>query len=234
MYKGKSILALITARGGSKGIPGKNIADLGGKPLIAWTIEAGLQSTLVDRLILSTDDTGIAEVARQYGCEVPFMRPAELAGDEASSVDVTLHALGQLEEDYDYLLLLQPTSPFRNSRHIDQAVMFGIDKNALLTVSVSKSKKSPELFFYMDEEGALDAVIKRRIISRRQDAKPTYYYNGAFYLVDITYFRKVKSFKTEEAVGVELEAFVDVDIDEPSDLEYARYIAAVQEKEITG
>lgn len=226
MYKGKSILALITARGGSKGIPGKNIADLGGKPLIAWTIEAALQSKIIDRLILSTDDTKIADVAREYGSEVPFLRPAELAGDEASSVDVVLHALEQLHQEYDYLLLLQPTSPFRTASHIDQAVTYGLDKDSPLTVSVSASKKSPELFFYKDEEGGLDAVIKGQTISRRQDARPTYYYNGAFYLVDINYFRKVKSFKTEEAVGVELEAFVDVDIDEPADLEYARYIAA--------
>ena len=122
MIGDKSVLALIPARGGSKGVPGKNIRPAGGKPLIAWTIEAAKCSRYIDRLILSTDDPAIVAVAKQFGCDVPFMRPAELATDQADSMVVVRHALQAIGERYDYLVLLQPTSPLRIAADIDAAV----------------------------------------------------------------------------------------------------------------
>ena len=110
MYKGKRILATISARGGSKGVPGKNIRDLGGLPLIAWTIREARRSQYIDRLIVSTDDEGILAVARSHGAETPFVRPAELARDDTPGVDPVLHAVSALApEVYDYVVLLQPT-----------------------------------------------------------------------------------------------------------------------------
>ena len=225
MIKGKTILALITARGGSKGIPQKNIIDLGGKPLLAWTIEAAQKSKYIDRLILSSDDTRIINIAKAYGCEVPFVRPAELALDTTSSMDVIFHALDSLHSSYDYLLLLQPTSPFRTAAHIDQAIQHLFDRQAVSVVSISKSKKSPELIFYQSENGTLQPIIKTdATATRRQDAKVTFQYNGAIYFTNIDYLKKVKSYKTSETVGLELSNFIDIDIDEPEDLAYARYL----------
>ena len=114
------ILAVITARGGSKGLVRKNILDLAGMPLIAWTIQAAKQSKYINRVVLSSDDDEIMTVAEKYGCEVPFRRPAMLASDDASSLDVLFHAIGEVS-GYDYVILLQPTSPLRTSTDIDDA-----------------------------------------------------------------------------------------------------------------
>lgn len=231
MVNGKTILALITARGGSKGIPQKNIIDLGGKPLLAWTIEAAQKSKYIDRLILSSDDAKIIDTAKAYGCEVPFIRPAELASDTASSMDVIFHALDSLSTSYDYLLLLQPTSPFRTAAHIDQAIEHLFERQALSVVSISKSKKSPDLIFYQAENGTLHPIIKSDpTVTRRQDAKITFQYNGALYFTSIPYLNKVKSYKTPETIGFQLSNFIDIDIDEPEDLAYARYLV---EKKLT-
>jgi len=224
MVKGKTILALITARGGSKGIPKKNIVDLGGKPLIAWTIEAAQQSQYIDRLVLTSDDSEIIRVAKQFGCEVPFVRPAELALDTTPSMDVILHALDSLDTQYDYLLLLQPTSPFRRTQHINEAVEFLLKTEANSIVSISPVKKSPELIFYVAENGALKPVVESTHTTRRQDSKPAFEYNGAIYLTHIPYLKKVRSYKTPETRGIELSNFINLDIDEPKDLAYARYI----------
>lgn len=224
MVNGKTILALITARGGSKGIPKKNVVDLGGKPLLAWTIEAAKKNTHIDRLVLSSDDPEIIRVAKQFGCEVPFVRPAELALDNTPSMDVILHALDSLDTRYDYLLLLQPTSPFRTAAHIQSAIDYLAKTNADSIVSISRMKKGPELIFYVEADGSLKPVVEGEHATRRQDSKPVFAYNGAIYLSSIPYLRRVKSYKTPETRGIELSNFIDVDIDEPGDLDYARYI----------
>ena len=115
MINGKTVLAIIPARGGSKGVPKKNILSIGGKPLIAWTIQAAKNATFIDRLILSSDCQEIIQTALKYGCEVPFVRPDELATDQAGSAAVVSHALASLKESYDYVVLLQPTSIFRSA-----------------------------------------------------------------------------------------------------------------------
>ncbi len=132
MLNDKSFLAIIPARGGSKRLPRKNVMNLAGKPLIAWTIEAALNSTYIDEVMVSTDDREIAEIAQQYGASVPFFRPTELATDLTSTFDAIKHTLdfyAEMGEKYDFSVLLQPTSPLRESRHIDNAINLLKTKN---------------------------------------------------------------------------------------------------------
>ena len=145
MINGKLVLAIIPARGGSKGLSGKNIKELCGKPLIAWSIEQARSCDDIDRTVVSTDDEDIAGVAKKYGAEVPFMRPAELANDTASTINVISHAINWFKEheDYqaEYVLLLQPTSPLRTREDIDGAIRILKDKNARAVVLKRCSKK---------------------------------------------------------------------------------------------
>jgi len=138
MYKDKKILALIPARGGSKGLPRKNIKPLLGKPLIAWTIEQSLASKYLDKVVVSTEDKEIAEISKKYGAEVPFIRPKELAKDDTPSIDVVLHAIDFLEkkELFNIIVLLQPTSPLRTISDIDNSIEFLFSKNAQAIISV--------------------------------------------------------------------------------------------------
>lgn len=137
------ILAIIPARGGSKGVPRKNIRELAGKPLIAWTIEEAKKSKYIDRLILSTEDDEIIEVAKQYGCEVPFKRPIELAQDDTPGIDPVLHAIEQCP-GYDYVVLLQPTSPLRTVDDIDGCIEQLLSSDGTnFCVSVTEPEKSP-------------------------------------------------------------------------------------------
>ena len=140
MMNTKKILGIIPARGGSKGIPKKNIAQLSGKPLIAYTINAALKSKLLTKVIVSTDDKKIADIAKEYGCEVPFIRPESLSGDDVLTYPVLKHAIEFLQENnhekYDAILLLQPTSPFRSSKDIDNAINL-LSKDVDCVISIS-------------------------------------------------------------------------------------------------
>ena len=130
MYKNKTILGIIPARGGSKGLPGKNILDIAGKPLIVWTIERAINSKYLDRVIVSTDDSEIAEISKKYGAEVPFTRPEELAEDTTPMMDVIFHALDFFKSKnmaFDYIALFEPTSPLRKINDIDNAIKQLID-----------------------------------------------------------------------------------------------------------
>ena len=142
MINGKRCLCVIPARGGSKRLPHKNIKNLCGKPLIQWTVEAGIGSKSIDRLIVSTDDLEIAEISKSCGAEVPFIRPETLATDSSSSYSVLEHAYQYLFEQgdyYDYIIMLQPTSPLRTSNHIDEAVKLLKDKQADGVISVTEA-----------------------------------------------------------------------------------------------
>ena len=141
MYKNKNFLAVIPARGGSKRLPGKNILDLCGKPIIAWSIEAGLNSSYIDKVVVSSDDDDILDTAKRFKAEI-IKRPKQLASDTASSFDVVKHAIDNLES-YDYVVLLQPTSPLRNYQHIDKAIEFLEEKNADSIISVCEVNHSP-------------------------------------------------------------------------------------------
>jgi CMP-N-acetylneuraminic acid synthetase len=181
------ILGLVTARGGSKGIPGKNIAPAGGRPLIAWTIEAARNAPSIHRVVVTTDSETIAQVAREWHAEVPFLRPAELARDDSPHIDTVCHAIRWLDdsEDYrpDYVLTLQPTSPLRTSHDIEAAVGIATNQNADAVVGVCPTKHHPFLTRRITESGTLsDFVTCDLAYPRRQALLPAYALNGAIIL----------------------------------------------------
>jgi CMP-N-acetylneuraminic acid synthetase len=184
MFHGKKILALIPARGGSKGIKDKNITDLGGKPLIAYSVECGLHSKYVDSVVVTTDSAKIAEVAKQCGARVPFLRPAELASDTAKTLDAVLHAVKTLEgmgESYDLLLLLQPTQPLRTSEDVDGAIEAYFALGGEDLVSVCEVSDHPILIRTI-EQGRLQNLLSCSSTCRRQDMPAYYRINGCIYI----------------------------------------------------
>ena len=203
-------LGLIPARGGSKGIPRKNVLPIAGRPLIAWTIEAALVASAIDRVVVTTDDAEIAAVAAEYGAEVPFLRPAELARDETPGIDPVLHALEMLPE-IDTLVLLQPTSPLRSSEDIDAAVALHVANRGATVVGVSAAAHA-EWVFAMDEEGVLD-IGAAEIATRRQDMGAQFALNGAIYVATTDRLRAMRSFLTPGTIGypIPIERSVDID-----------------------
>jgi len=216
----RKVLALIPARGGSKGIPGKNIVDLAGKPLIAWTIEAAKACPSIDAVVLSTDDPAIADVAARYGCEVPFLRPPELATDESSSLDVVFHALEQLPE-FEVVLLLQPTSPLRTSSDIE--ICLNMLKEAPSVVSVRPSEDHPYLTFGINDGGTLTPFAKPTIGQslRRQDLPGAWCLNGALYAADAGWLKSQRSFISSDTLAYQMPLERSLDIDTPAELRLA-------------
>lgn len=180
------LFGLIPARGGSKRLPRKNVLPLAGKPLIAHSIEAALQSTFLERVIVSTDDREIADTALEHGADIPFLRPPELATDTASSLDVLIHALRALQangESYDYLVELQPTSPLRSPADIDGAVRLLLEKQADAVISVCKTDHPPEWSNTLPSDGSLASFFRPGIRNTRsQDLPVSYRLNGAIYI----------------------------------------------------
>ena len=221
MIEGKTILAVIPARGGSKSIPGKNIKPLAGKPLIQYTIEAGGGSQYIDRLICSSDDPEIMETAELLGCEVPFRRPEELARDDTPGVDPVIHAVEILDESYDLILLLQPTSPLRTAGHIDRALELFIDKEADSCVSIREVSEHPLWMKTVDEFGAVDPFLDYEVPPRRQDLPKVYILNGAIYICRTDLLLEEKSFDAGTCVGYIMDPESSVDIDDPFDWKVA-------------
>lgn len=225
------VLGVITARGGSKGIPGKNIKPLLGKPLIAYTIEAAKNSGEIDRLILSTDDPAIAEVAKKYGCEVPFMRPKELAEDKSAHLPVMQHAVQWLKdnESYspDYTMILQPTAPLRQARHIKDAVELikSSGADSVLSVAEIPDHYTPHKAMVKNEKGMLvlfNGNPVRKRVARRQDLAQTYWSVGSIYLfkTDLLFSDEPNFYGDNVAPYIVKEKYV-VDIDVPADWEEA-------------
>jgi len=223
MYAGRSIQAIITARGGSKGLPRKNVLPLAGKPLIQWSIDAALSCPLVDDLILSSDDTEIIEVARAGGCRVPFVRPAELAGDGAGSMPVLHHAIRAQERRFDYTVLLQPTSPLRSAADIEGAIRLCVDAGASACLSVTESKKPPQWMFYL-ESGRLKPVVAADPVARRQDAASAYVINGAVYVARTDWLLEAASFLGPDTLAYVMPERRSVDIDDDFDLAVAELL----------
>jgi len=231
MIGSKTVIGIITARSGSKGLPGKNILDFGGKPLINWTILAAQKSKFIDHLILSTDDIEIANVARKLNCGVPFMRPSELAGDDTSSEDVLIHALDNIDQEFGYLVLLQPTSPFRLAKDIDGCLEQCRDLQSPVCVSITEPDKSPYWMVYMDEQNRLHQLLKLDTpVSRRQDLPASYALNGAVYVAEVEWFRTHRKFLSSETVGYVMPKERSIDIDTPFDLEVAKLL--IKNKEL--
>ncbi len=225
MIDEKSVLTIIPARGGSKGIPRKNIKLLSGKPLIAWTIEEAGKSKYIDRLILSSDDEEIISAAKKYGCEVPFVRPEELAKDDTPGIEPVLHAIRTLPEKYDYTVLLQPTSPLRSVRDIDSCIELCIRKKLPFCVSVTEVDKSPYWMFRMDSSGHLTHLLKNKgDISRRQILPEIFALNGAVYIAETDRLREKKTFIQPETVGFPMPKSRSLDIDTVSDFMLAEFL----------
>lgn len=220
------ILYLITARGGSKGIPGKNIKPLGGRPLIDWSIQGALKAGApAEDLIVSTDSDEIGEIARRCGASVPFMRPAELASDTAGSREVMLHAVDTLAESgrvYDTICLLQPTSPFRSAKDIRRAIELHELRRPEMTVSVMRSPANPYYnLFEPDAEGMLHISKGSGRYTRRQDAPPVYEFNGAVYVIDVEALRRENITRFASILPYEMPADRSIDLDTPADWERA-------------
>ena len=217
MINDQTVLAIIPARGGSKRLLRKNILKLAGKPLIAWSIEAAQGSKYINKCIVSTDDKEIAEVAKKNGCEVPFIRPPELATDDASSNDVIEHAINNLEEQYDIVMILQPTSPLRKAEDIDHALEFMRENNVPTVVSVCKANKPLNWHFIVKVDGTLKPILQNKIISNRQECESTYIPNGALYIAKTDYFTSKKTFYTDSTLAYIMPHERSVDIDNRMD-----------------
>jgi CMP-N,N'-diacetyllegionaminic acid synthase len=223
------ILALITARGGSKRLPGKNIRPLGGRPLIAWSIDAVRGLPEICDILVSTDDEQIAQVARTVGASVPWLRPVDLSGDTAGSVDVSLHALDWYESEYgavDGLLLLQPTSPFRSAAIIAR----GLDMFAPLphrsVVSVSPAASHPLWCYRVTGNSMTPYIAKTGEATRSQDLPPAHVLNGALYLIRPDQLRAMRTFCPPDVQPLVMEStWEGIDIDTPWDWFLAQRVA---------
>ncbi len=228
MIEKKRTLALVTARGGSKGVPHKNTKFLGGKPLIAWTIEAAKKSSRLDRVIVSTDDKQIVEVSKEYGAEVPFIRPKELAQDDSPHIDVVIHAIGWVAKNEkwipDFIMLLQPTSPFRSSEDIDAAINIGIEKDADTVISVSEVSEHPYFIRRITEMGNLvDFIDKPKGYLPRQILPKAYMENGAIYFAKTEVLRAQRKWYTSKTFPLIMPRERSLDINEKGDFLYGDF-----------
>jgi CMP-N-acetylneuraminic acid synthetase len=220
------VLGLVPARGGSKGIPRKNLAPLLGRPLLAYTARAALEARRLDRVVLSTDDPEIARVGAGCGLEVPFMRPPELARDSTPSALVLRHALEMLESDgdlFDAVCLLQPTSPLRRAADIDACIdlFAAADADTVVTVLPVPDKYNPHWVFFSGPGGRIClATGGSEPIPRRQDLPPAYHRDGSVYVVRAALARQGRIFG-ERTFACVMSAAESVNIDHPSDLERA-------------
>lgn len=225
MYDGRKIIALIPARGGSKGIKNKNIIDLNGYPLISYSIKASLGSKYIDDTIVSTDSQKIARVSRKYGAKIPFMRPAELADDNSKTIDTVLHAIKTLDEmnnNFDVLVLLQPTQPLRTASDIDKSIEFFFQKGMKGLVSVSQVDEHPLLMRKIDKNGNLVSLLKKNSTCRRQDMDDYYKVNGCIYINLINELKINTSFN-DNPIGFIMDSEHSVDIDNMKDLYLANF-----------
>jgi len=215
-------LCVITARAGSKGVVGKNIKLLKDKPLIGYTIDAARAVADEDDICVSTDGDDIIKVVEDYGLKVPFKRPDELASDTAGSYEVLLHALDYYEKHdkhYDAIVLLQPTSPFRNGEHLKNAISLYTGQEEMV-VSVNKTKSNPYFVLYeSNEDGWIHKSKKINNLNRRQDVPDVYQLNGAIYIINIqalkqkplNEFTKVRAFEMSELDSVDIDTMLDWD-----------------------
>ncbi len=223
-------LAIIPARGGSKGIPGKNIRPLGGKPLLAYTVQAAQVSGIFDRIMLTTDSEEIAVVGRDWGVDVPFMRPAELAGDATPTLPVLLHALdfmSQRDGPFDVVCTLQVTTPFRNiaSLRVGYHSLKNDDKaDSAVAVSQIPAHLSPDYAMKIESGLLLPFLEGGHKVTRRQDARPAYTRNGEFYFTRVTTLVDKNSIYGERCLPVVVPEAHAVNLDTQQDWEMAELL----------
>jgi len=230
MHNNKTFLAIIPARAGSKRLPDKNILTLSGKPLIAWTIEAGLKSKHLDEVMVSTDGKKIMEISKKYGAEIPFQRPAYLADDNATSIDVVIHTINfyknDLKRKFDYIVLLQPTSPLRNSTDIDNSIEFLLQKEADAVISVCKTEHSPLWTNILPPNLSMEKFLKEDIKEHQSRDLPDYYrLNGAIYICKTEKVLLEKTlFLNKNIYAFIMEQEKSTDIDTELDFKFAEFL----------
>lgn len=225
-------LGIITARSGSKGIKDKNIRELAGKPLMVYTIESALQSQCIDEVMVSTDSEVYADVARDYGANVPFLRSNKNAADTANSIDVAIEVLNEYEESnqyFDNVVILQPTSPLRTYENIDEAFKLFYEKDADSVVSVCECEHSPLLCNTLPDNRKMEGFIKEDNLRRRQDFATYYRLNGAIYISKVNTLRQIKSFYGEGSYAYIMGQEESIDIDTDLDFEYAEFLIKKRE-----
>lgn len=229
------MLVIIPARGGSKGLPGKNIKPLNGKPLIAYTIEAALASVYVTDVLVSTDSLEIAEIAKKHGAWVPELRPAELSGDTAKSIDVIIYTLNLLREkfnkNFEEVIVLQPTSPLRRVEHLDESVALYRDKNAESVISYTETDHPIFWCKYIDEDLKFLDVFSDIDLVNRQEYKKTYTPNGAIYIVKTSLLKEKRLFYSEKSYAYVMEKKSSIDIDSEIDFKLAELLELQQRNE---
>ena len=230
------MIALIPARGGSKGLPGKNIKNLCGKPLIAHTIGAALNASGIDRVVVTTDSEEIAEIAKQYGAEVPFLRPEELAGDTSSAVDVYLHAVDFLQkesgQEIQKFMVLLPTAPLRGSENIEQALKEFYEKKAETLISMKEAETPISWYYGMNEEGRVKNLgfDGQNAVKNRQVNNVYYIPNGAIYIFDTSLLREKRTYYSDNTVAYLMSQEESVDIDCALDFKIAELLLSQKEK----
>jgi N-acylneuraminate cytidylyltransferase/CMP-N,N'-diacetyllegionaminic acid synthase len=234
MINNNNILAIIPARGGSKGVPRKNVRNLNGKPLIAYTIEEAKKSKYVDRVMVSTEDEEIEVISKEYGAEVPCLRPNELARDDSAAVDCVMHMLNWLKcnENYlpDYVCLLQCTSPLRTADDIDGTIDRSINTGMDGAVSICEAEVNPYWTNVFEGDKLKYFLEEGKKISRRQDLPKVYRLNGAVYVIKTDVFLRDKTFETENVTGYVMNNESSIDIDTELDFKVAELIMKECEK----
>lgn len=230
MIKNQEILAIVPARGGSKGVKRKNLRLLKDKPLLQWTIDEANKSKYIDKVIVSTEDNEIEEVSKVLNVEV-IKRPEELAQDNSPTIDAVIHVLNKLQEkEYNpaYVILLQCTSPMRTAEHIDEAIekLLSDKATADSLVSVTKEEHPPWWLKEIDVNGHMRDFIgyDKNKFSRRQDFPPIYRLNGAIYVCKTRDLLRHRNFQTDKTIAYEMDAIASVDIDSEECFSWVEYL----------
>lgn len=234
MYKGKKILAVIPARGGSKGVPRKNIIEVGGHPLIKYTIDCGKNSKYLDRTVISTEDLLIKRVAEENGGDVPFLRPKELAEDTSKTIDCIVHAVNTLKsmgEEYDYVIILQNTVPLRKSWHVDEAIEMIVDSSERSLVSISEVDKHPILMRTLNEDKTVKNLLHMNSTMRRQDFPKFYKVDGAIAIQKIDTEFNLETSINDGKLGYVMERKYSTDIDNYLDIKIIEYYLEKEKEE---
>lgn len=228
----QGVLAVVPARAGSKRLPNKNVLLLGELPLIAWTIRAAIEAHVFGEVLVSTDDAAIAEIAIRFGASAPWLRPAELATDTATSIDVLLHAVDQADPDglrYGHVALLQPTSPFRTAATIAEGVRLCLSGGGTPVVAVSPARTHPDLCFRLDAGGRMSKYVPEKAGAslRSQDLPPAFEVNGALYVASVQYLRRHRTFFGPDATALVVRSRAEsIDIDDVWDWQLAEWIVS--------
>lgn len=234
MYKDKKILAVIPARGGSKGVPRKNIIEVGGHPLIKYTIDCGKNSKYLDRTVISTEDLLIKRVAEENGGDVPFLRPKELAEDTSKTIDCIVHAVDTLKsmgEKYDYVMILQNTVPLRKSWHVDEAIEMIVDSSERSLVSISEVDEHPILMRTLNEDKTVKNLLHMNSTMRRQDFPKFYKVDGAIAIQKIDDEFNLETSINDGKLGYVMKRKYSTDIDNYLDIKIIEYYLEKEKEE---